>query len=459
MSELEEVGERATPHVARAQNLLYTLPYTTESIAEFMVSALARVDAAVGGTQVVTVTRDAETALTISETALRLSGPAGIEVVPATSAARAARIFRSRPVLAVAGPAPELSALVEGSLLKPDSVRTIVLAWADDILAEGAETIRALEALLGEMGDAARVIVVRKLTPAVENLVERYARRARRVGAPDTEAPHMPPGYDLPVVRFVTIAASARASALRRLLDDLDPPSAIITARDQTSADEATRTLRTLGYRQDDKTINVVRGDFGNATAHTVIFYQPPVTPAELQRIAAAKPVEVVALAAPGEVPWLRELTSGRLAPLNLHGPERRARNREEALRDELRAVLAQGVQPREVLSLEPLLREYDATDVAAAALHVLEKERAQRRAAEANPVPPARAKPVENDRSRDIRRGRPFDRPRSDRGSNQRPDRGSNQRPDRGSSQRSDRGSNSRPDRGSNPRKDRDRS
>ena len=103
MPELEEVGERATGQVSRGQNLVYTLPHTTESIAEFLTPALARVDPAAGGTQVVVVTRDAETALTISETVLRLSGSAGIEVVPVTSAARAGRIFKSRPVLAVAG--------------------------------------------------------------------------------------------------------------------------------------------------------------------------------------------------------------------------------------------------------------------------------------------------------------------------------------------------------------------
>jgi hypothetical protein len=455
MPELEDLGEHAAPQVARAQNLLYTLPHTIESIAEFLTPALARVDRAAGGTQVVVVTRDAETALTISETILRISGPAGIEVVPATSASRAARIFKTRPVLAVAGSAPELSALVRNSLLKLDTVRTIVLAWADDILAEGTEAIRALEALLSEVGDAGRVIVVRKTTPAVENLVERYARRARKIGAAESEAPEMPADYEMPIVRYVTVAASARPSALRRVLDDLDPPSAIVVARDQAAADSATHTLRTLGYHQDDKSINVTRGDLGSATAHTVIFYQPPVTPAELQRIASARPVEVVALATPGEVPWLRELASGRLTPLNLHGPERRARNREEALREELKAVLAEGVPPREVLALEPLLREYDATELAAAALHVLERERAQRRAAEANPSPPARPRPADGDRPRDRERegprGRGFDR--GDRG--ERNDRG--ERRDRGDRGRSfDRG---RPNRGGGPRRDRDRS
>ena len=401
MPELEEVGERASGQAGRSQSLVYTLPHTTESIAEFLTPALARVDPSAGGTQVVVVTRDAETALAISEAFLRLSGPTGIEVVPITSAARAGRIFKTRPVLAVAGTPAELLELVRASLLKLDTVRIVAIAWADDILEEGADTVTALEGVLGELSDAGRIIVARKLTPAVENLVERYARRARRVGPADMEAPQIPADYEMPIIKYVTVAGSARTSALRRLLDDLDPPSAVIVARDEAAATEATLTLRTLGYHEDDESITVTRGYVGSAATHTVIFYQPPVTPAELHRISQAKPVQVVVVAAPGEVPWLRELAAGRLAPLNLHGPERRAHDREEAVRQELRAVLARGVPTREIIALEPLLQEFDGTELAAAALYVLERERAQRRQAEANQAPAARARPADGERPR----------------------------------------------------------
>lgn len=471
MAELEgeEVGERAPAHAARAQSLVYTLPHTTESIAEFLTPVLSRIDPAAGGTQVVVVTRDAETALTISETILRLAGPAGIEVVPITSAARAGRIFKTRPVLAIAGTAKELGALVRASLLKVEAVRTVALAWVDDILDEGQDSVSALEALLGELTDAGRVIVARKTTPAVEGFVERYARRARRVGAAEVEAPQIPEDYELPIIRYVTVARSARSAALRKLLDELDPPSAVIVARDAAAAGEATQTLRTLGYHQDDKTINVTRAEIGNANAHTVIFYQPPVTPAELQRIAVAKPVQIVALAAPGEVAWLRELASGRLTALNLHGPERRARDRDEAMREELRGVLARGVPSREVIALEPLLREFDATELAAAALHVLERERAQRRAAEANPAPAAKPRPTDGerpreDRGRDDRPHSRGDRPRDARTRGDRPDRGG--RGDRGGpprgrpdGMRRGGGDRPRPGGGAPPRRDRDRS
>src|SRR5712671_568581 len=403
MPDLEEVGEHVSGQtgVGRGQSLVYTLPHTTESIAEFLTPALARVDPSAGGTQVVVVTRDTETALVISEETLRLSGPTGIEVVPITNAARASRLFKSRPVLAVAGTATELLALVRSSLLKLDTVRTVALAWADDILEDGAESVTALEGLLGEVSEAGRIVVARKLTPAVESLVERYARRARRVGPADMVMPQTPADYEMPIIKYVTVAGSARTSALRRLLDDLDPPSAVIVARDEAAATDASRILRTLGYHEDDESITVTRGYVGSVATHTVIFYQPPVTPAELHQISQAKPVQVVVVAAPGEVPWLRELASGRLAPLNLHGPERRAHDREEAVRQELRAVLARGLPTREVVALEPLLQEFDGTELAAAALYVLERERAQRRQAEANQAPAAKPRPTDGERSR----------------------------------------------------------
>ena len=398
MLESEEVGERPSGQPGRHQNLVYTLPHTTESIAEFLTPALTRVDPAAGGTQVVVVTRDAETALTISETVLRLTGPAGIEVVPVTSASRAARIFNTRPVLAVAGSAAELGGLVRASLLKVDSVKTVVLAWADDVLEEGPESVAALEALLSELGDATRVIVVRKVTPIIENLVERYARRAKRVSPAEIEVPQMPENYELPIVRHVTVSASARPAALRRLLDDLNPPSAVIVARDAPTVESAKQTLRTMGYHDDDPNVRVTQTDFAGP-AHAVIFFQPPVTPAELQRAAQAKPVQVVVLARPGEIAWLRELTGGRLAPLNLAGPERRAHDREAAVRQELRAVLDRGVPPREIIALEPLLEEFDASELAAAALYLLERERAQRRAAAENAAPAAKPRPTDADR------------------------------------------------------------
>ncbi|HSJ63381.1 MAG TPA: DbpA RNA binding domain-containing protein, partial [Gemmatimonadaceae bacterium] len=72
-----------------------------------------------------------------------------------------------------------------------------------------------------------------------------------------------------------------------------------------------------------------------------------------------------------------------------------RARARETAMRDALRGVLADGVPPRDLLALEPLLEEYDGVEIAAAALRLLDRSResqvfARAAAASAPPAPPA---------------------------------------------------------------------
>src|SRR6476660_5499894 len=49
MAELEEIGEHASTNATRVQNLVYTLPHTVESIAEFLTPSLSRVDPSAGG--------------------------------------------------------------------------------------------------------------------------------------------------------------------------------------------------------------------------------------------------------------------------------------------------------------------------------------------------------------------------------------------------------------------------
>ena len=52
-------------------------------------------------------------------------------------------------------------------------------------------------------------------------------------------------------------------------------------------------------------------------------------------------------------------------------------------MRDELRAALANGVNARELIALEPLLTEFDGVEIAAAALRLLERDREREKPAE----------------------------------------------------------------------------
>lgn len=414
--ETEEREERGS---GRSQNVVHTLPRSMASVPRFLTGPLERLDPAAGVTQLVVVTADPETAVALAEAVVRMTGPSGIELIPVTSARRASRLMAGRPVLAIAGSPSDIRDLVRGSHLKLDAVKSIVLAWADEILSGHAEDIEALESVMSELPkDAARIVVTSKSEGRVNAFAERYLRRAHRdLPVDEPDGPSVP-------VHYVTVSATSRTTALRRLLDDLDPPSAAIVVSSDRAESEARETIELLGYTSETATVQVTRGEIAPST-YAVIFYQPPSIRAELDAAVVASPVTILALVESREVEELKRM-SGDAKPLALKAPGNAAREREVAMRRELSYALDSGIATREVLALEPLLERYDGIEIAAAALRLLEKERILRHAAQSE-ARQAQAAPRET---------RPaFDRgPSSDRGSRgpSSSDRGSRGAPDR---------------------------
>ncbi len=376
-----EQAERGA--AARSQNVVHFLPRTTDALTRVVTPALERVDVTEPNLQVLVITPDAETAIIAGEVVLAMTGAQGIEVVPVTSANRAARLLADRPAHAVAGPAIELEALVQRSAVKLDGVKSVILAWMDDEASVIPDAMAALEALMAEVPkDADRALIARRATPAVEQIIDRYLRTARRVSSHEPQSQeHEAGGIAGPAVpiHYVMVSASSRPAALRRLLDDLDPPSTAILIRDPATEADATHTVRSLGYRRASDPVRVARYDV-IPPSHTIVLYDAPVLPSELTALASAGAVQVVALVTPRDAVPLHEL-AGNLIPLALEGPGAAARSRDAMLREELSAVLIQGVASREVLALEPLLERYDGIEIAAAAVRLLELQRAERAA------------------------------------------------------------------------------
>ncbi len=453
--EPEEKEERGS---GRSQNVVHTLPRSMASVPRFLTGPLERLDPAAGSTQLVVITADPETAIGLAESVLRMSGPAGIELIPVTSARRASRLMAGRPVLALAASPRDIRDLVRGSHLKLDSVKSVVLAWADEILAGNAEEIEALEAVMSELPkDAARIVVTGKSEGRVNAFAERYLRRAyRELPAEEGEAAPV-------AVQYVTVSATSRATSLRRLLDDLDPPSAAIVVARDDSEEEAKHTLKMLGYSADSSSVRVTRGEIAPST-NAVIFFEPPANRSELAAAVAAGVVNVLALVEPRELDELKRVSGGPVKPFTLTAPGNAARDRDVAIRRELSFALDSGVATRELLALEPLLDRYDGIEIAAAALRMLEKERILRQAAQAE-ARESRAQPPREERP-SFDRGAPRgDRPdrgdRGDRGArpgSERPRGGGDRKPFDRPKGPPDRGSDSRPPRKISDRPRRDR-
>jgi ATP-dependent RNA helicase DeaD len=371
--------------VTRGQNVVYQMPHDWASISQFLEPLLARVDASQGSLQLLIVTPDAEVAAAVSAAAVRLVQSADTQIIAATSAPRTARLLELRPAQVLAGSASTVLELVRGSALKLDTVRGVCIAWADELLSRGEDA--SLELLMAELPkDAARVLVAASLTPPVEALIERYARRARRVVSPTVEA------GEPTSVQYLTVALEGRLTALRRVLDDQNPATAVVFTRDESSESEVTSLLRSLGYSGPAASVRVGRAAAPDTSL--VILFDLPATHAELREAAGSAPT--IALVQPRQLESLRALTGGgALRAYSLPEAGRRARARESVLRDELRRVIADQPIEREILALEPLLADYDGVEIAAAALKLLEDARATAQAAArpASEQPPARSR------------------------------------------------------------------
>jgi len=355
-----------TPGVTRGLNAAFVFPPDWTHAPSFLTPAIERLDAALPAVQMLVITADADAAVALAAAANALGRARGLTALAATSSRRAGRALRARPAQIVTGDPAALVGLLQSSALKLDQVRQLVIAWLDDTL-EGNEA--PLEALFAEAPkDAARTIVTRELSPAIEGLIERYARRARRVvPAAGEEVAAMP-------VQYVAVHDTLRSIALRRLLDELDPPTAFIFVRDPMSHIEVLATLETLGYAADGP---VRIGRAAEADCDALVLYDLPVSRAELRDVAGGRtPRQVIALIQPRQLAALREVAGGAASPLTLPEAIARARTKEEQLRESLRHVLVSGAFTRELLALEPLLTDFDGIEIAAAALRMLEVER-----------------------------------------------------------------------------------
>jgi hypothetical protein len=324
-----------------------------------------------------------ETVLAIGRTAAGLDRPAHATILAMPSAQRGARAVRSgAPALVVATP-DDLLTLVRGSLAKLHAVRAIVFAWADDLLAVDEEPLATLLAELPK--DAARILVASRLTSEVERFAERYVRRIARGAATPDEPSRVP-------VSYVVVSDAAKPSALRRVLDTVDPESAVVYARTEEGARAARAELAGMGSAAAGVRVAM---DTAAADGALLVLYELPPAHGDLRTLSSGTSTRIVALTRARELPLLRSLTAASPQPLPLGGPGDRARAREAAMRDALRGVLADGVPPRDLLALEPLLEEYDGAEIAAAALRLLDRSRetqifARAAAAAAPAAPPA---------------------------------------------------------------------
>lgn len=358
--------------VSRSQNVVYVMPHDWASMARFLEPMVEKLDETRAELQLLIIAPDADSAAAISGAAVRTLGGRDLQIVAATSSTRAARLIKLRPAQIVVGTATTVVALMRSASLKLDGLRQVCIAWADELLTRGEGG--ALETVLAEVPkDLPRVVVVGETSPAVEELLERYARRARRVGATGTESATPTP------IEYLATSARARLNVLRRVLDEIDPATAVIFARDDESVREVNDLLRSMGYGREDDAVRIAVA--APPETKLSVLFDLPASREELREAAGAA-ARAIALVQPRQVAGLRALAAGgAVKPLTLADSANRARDNDAKLRDELKATLEDGKFGRALLAIEALLDDYDGSEVAAAALTLLEQEREAHRA------------------------------------------------------------------------------
>jgi ATP-dependent RNA helicase DeaD len=354
--------------VTRGQNAVHVMPLDWSGAERVLSTLVDRIDPARAETQLLIVAPDAESAAAAADAIVRIAADRPVRVIAATASPRAARLLKSSPAHVVTGAPSELVTLLQGSALKPESVRGVVFAWLDPIL--GSADAQPLETLLGELPkEGARVVFAGEVTPALEALIERYARRARRV----VEAPAGAESAPLSA-EYVATAGAARGMALRRLLDALDLPRAVLYARGESARAEAAGVARALGYPSDAVRLS---GDADIANSDALVLVDLPPSREAMRALVGTTGRKVYAVVQPSQLASLRGLLGGGMvAPVALIEAAERARGKDAALRASLRDVMTSGDLRREVLALEPLLAEFDGIEIAAAALRMLEQQR-----------------------------------------------------------------------------------
>ena len=246
-----------------------------------------------------------------------------------TGLSRTASLLKEGRVGILAGAPADLAALVAHSVLKLDSIDTIVLAWPESFAAE-------LDGLLAEAPQARRVILSWNPT-SLDAFFEGHARRPEIIGDLPLDGVGQPLG---PVASARYAIVSAGRKRVRDVLDTLRAVRPYVWSGGaiETPAETPDAVVAALLPTRD-----------------------------ELRQLAAIAQPTVLVLTP--QLPYLRAIAT--LTPLPLPSPADRAQDRNAQLRTQIAARLRQGDVDAELAVLAPLFEEHAPAMVAGALLAI----------------------------------------------------------------------------------------
>lgn len=338
-------AREVAPTVARGNNIVVVRPPTAAYAAPALAGVLSRLGK--GGARGLVLCPAAE----LDEwggLAQLLAHDSGVGIQAAHGTARALRRLRADSLDLLIAPLDTALALARRSALKVEDLAVLLLAWPEQYAEEDA-----LTTLMQDFPRDAQRIIYTAATTSVNDVVERYARKALTVGAPVGDAPAPTP---VGPVRTVSVSWSRRVESLTDLVELLDPASLAVWTVDRSRHAAIAQALPS-----GDACIQVVTGD-APAAAVIVAFDLPDRT--RLEQLLRAG--DVVLLVPPSAETYVARLAAPR-RPLRLPGLLETVTHAASAERAAIVKALESGKPARGLLVLAPLFERYDPAAVAAA--------------------------------------------------------------------------------------------
>jgi len=340
-----DLAEAATT-AERGHNVVAALPPCASGAAPILAAVGRRLAAAPASGLRALILTSPDTTADWTDAATRAMP--GHRVFVAGTLARAVRHLRAGAAdVLVASPA-QARHLVERSVLKPDALGVVILAWPEAW--GGAE---ALTVLMHDLSKDAQRIVCTAAPDRAADVIERYARKALAVGFPPAETPPAPP---VGPVRTVSVPWHRRLAALGEVVELLDPARVAVWCVDDAGVEAARRALGSHAVSAEVTTTAPEPADL-------VIAYDLP-TPAQLRALLAAGPV--VLLVPPAGESYVPAVAAPRQS-LRLNGAVDEAQDEAARRRGTIAKVLEAGTPVEGLLALAPLFERHDPSAVAAA--------------------------------------------------------------------------------------------
>ncbi|QQR41421.1 DEAD/DEAH box helicase [Myxococcus xanthus] len=383
-----------------------------------------------------------ELAMQVSEAIHRYGQKLGISVLPLYGGqviGQQLRVLKRGVDVVVATPGRALDHLRRGTL-QLDDVRVVVLDEADEMLDMGfAEDLEAI--LSGTPEDRQTALFSATLPPRIASIAERHLHEPVRVKIAREKVEQ----GEIPRVRQTAyvVPRAFKIATLGRLLDVESPTAAIIFCRTRTEVDDLTVSLNGRGWRahalhggmtqeQRDRVIKQLKSqgtDLLVATdvaargldiprlSHVVNFDVPNAPEAYVHRIGrtgrAGREGVAITLVEPREHRLLRNIervTGQRIEVATVPTVADMREKRQEMLRASLRETLVTGEYDSLRNVVESLASEFDAMDIAAAAVKLLHEAQDEGRDTEETEIPVVA--PPQERRERTGKFGAPSGRP-----------------------------------------------